>query len=333
VRTGTELIDRARSGDAIAFEQLVGPYRHEMQVHCYRLLGSVADAEDALQETLAAAWQGLSAFEGRAAVRTWLYRIATSRCLNMLRAARRRPVVTAPLAFEPPEPTRLGEVAWLEPYPDILLADTAAGPEARYEAREAISLAFVTALQLLPPRQRAALLLRDVLDFSAREVASLLGTTEQSVSSALKRARATLARELPSADQPPPPPDSPAEQALLSRLIRAFEDADVDELVSLLADDVWVRMPPVPLEYQGRDVAGNFFATVAFRQGRRYRLIPVRANGQPAFGSYLRDPLSHVARAAGLFVITLSGHRISAITRFDNAAFPRFALPRTLPDD
>ena len=276
---GTELIDRARSGDAVAFEQLVGPYRHEMQVHCYRLLGSVADAEDALQETLAAAWRGLGAFEGRAAVRTWLYRIATSRCLNMLRAARRRPVVAAPLAFEPPEPTRLGEVAWLEPYPDILLAgltDTAAGPEARYEAREAVSLAFVTALQLLPPRQRAVLILRDVLDFSAREVASLLDSTEQLVTSALKRARATLARELPSADQPPPPPDSPAEQALLSRLIRAFEDADVDALVSLLADDVWVRMPPVPLEYQGRDVARNFFATVAFRPGRRYRLIGVR---------------------------------------------------------
>jgi RNA polymerase sigma-70 factor (ECF subfamily) len=336
VRTGTELIDRARSGDAAAFEQLVGPYRHEMQVHCYRLLGSVADAEDALQETLAAAWRGLGAFEGRAAVRTWLYRIATSRCLNMLRAARRRPVAVMPLAFEPPEPTRLGEVAWLEPYPDGLLADlpdTAAGPEARYEAREAISLAFVTALQLLPPRQRAALILRDVLDFSAREVAGLLGSTEQSVTSALKRARATLARELPSADQPAPPPDSPAEQALLNGLIRAFEDADVDALVSLLADDVWVRMPPVPLEYQGRDVVGNFFATVAFRPGRRYRLIPVRANGQPAFGSYLRDPLSHVARAAGLFVITLTGYRISAITRFDNAAFPRFALPRTLPDD
>jgi RNA polymerase sigma-70 factor (ECF subfamily) len=338
VTNGTELIDRARSGDSAAFEQLVGPYRHEMQVHCYRLLGSVADAEDALQETLAAAWQGLGAFEGRAAIRTWLYRIATSRCLNMLRAARRRPVVSVPsLGFEPPEPTRSGEILWVEPYPDVLLAglpDTAAaGPEARYEAREAVSLAFVTALQLLPPRQRAALILRDVLDFSAREVASQLGATEHSVTSALKRARATLARELPSANQPAPPPGSAAEQALLGRLVRAFEDADVDALVALLADDVWVRMPPVPLEYQGRDVARDFFAIVAFRQDRRYRLIPVRANGQPAFGCYLRDPLSHLARAGGLFVITLAGDRISAITRFDNAAFPRFGLPRTLPDD
>jgi RNA polymerase sigma-70 factor (TIGR02960 family) len=335
VMPGMELIDRARAGDAAAFERLVGPYRHEMQVHCYRLLGSVADAEDALQETLTAAWQGLGGFEGRAAIRTWLYRIATSRCLNMLRAARRRPVAAVPLTFEPPEPTRLGEVTWLEPYPDTLaaLADTAAGPEARYEAHEAISLAFVTALQLLPPRQRAVLILRDVLDFSAREVAGLLEVTEQSVTSALRRARATLARELPSPARPAPPPGSPAEQALLSRLIRAFENADVDALVALLADDVWVRMPPVPLEYQGRELARNFFATVAFRQGRRYRLIPARANGQPAFGGYLRDPRSHVAHASGLFVITVAGHQISAITRFDNTAFPRFALPRTLPDD
>jgi RNA polymerase sigma-70 factor, ECF subfamily len=336
VKPGMELIDRARSGDPAAFEQLVGPYRHEMQVHCYRLLGSVADAEDALQETLTAAWQGLGGFEGRAAIRTWLYRIATSRCLNMLRAARRRPVVAASLTFEPPEPTRLGEVTWLEPYPDALLAglpDGSAGPEARYEAREAISLAFVTALQLLPPRQRAVLILRDVLDFSAREAAGLIGATEQSVASALKRARATLARELPPAGRPAPPPGSAAEQALVERLIRAFEDADVDALVALLTDDVWVRMPPVPLEYQGRDVARNFFATVAFRQHRRYRLIPVRANGQPAFGGYVRDPRSHLAHASGLFVLTLAGSRISAITRFDNTACPRFGLPRTLPDD
>ena len=203
----TDLIDRARSGDAAAFEELVGPYRREMQVHCYRILGSAADAEDAVQETLTAAWRGLGGFQGRAGIRTWLYRIATSRCLNMLRAASRRPQAVPPvLDVEPPRPTRLGEVVWLEPYPDVLLdlPDTAAGPEARCEAREAISLAFVTALQLLPPRQRATLILRDVLDFSAREVAGLLGSTEQSVTSALKRARATLARELPSPDRPAP---------------------------------------------------------------------------------------------------------------------------------
>ena len=331
-----ELIDRARSGDEAAFEQLVGPYRHEMQVHCYRMLGSVADAEDALQETLTAAWRGLGGFEGRASIRTWLYRIATTRCLNMRRSASRHPPADLPVPdVQPPEPTRLGEVIWLEPYPDVLLAglpDSAAGPEARYESREAISLAFITALQLLPPRQRAALILRDVLDFPARETADLLDTTEQSVASALKRARATLAREMPAAGQQPPAANSRAEQELLARLVRAFEDGDVEGIVTLLTDDAWVRMPPVPLEYQGRELAGCFFATIAFRQGRRYRLIPARANGQPAFGVYLRDPLTHVAHAFGLFVITLSGDRVSAITRFDNSGLPRFGLPRTLAD-
>jgi RNA polymerase sigma-70 factor (ECF subfamily) len=331
----TELIDRARSGDQAAFEELVGPYRREMQVHCYRFLGSVADAEDALQETLTAAWRGLEGFEGRASVRTWLYKIATRRCLNMLRSASRRPPAGLPLDVEPPEPTRLGEVVWLEPYPDVLLADlwdATAGPEARYEAREAVSLAFVTAMQLLPPRQRATLILRDVLDFSAREVGEMLDTTEQSVNSALKRARATLARELPVPDQPPPAPSSPVEQDLLNRLVRALEDGDVDAMVALMTDDAWVRMPPVPLEYQGRDLAGRFFSTIAFRQGRRYRFVPTRANGQPAFGVYLLDPLTQVAHAFGLFVITLAGDRVSAITRFDNTVLPRFGLPRSLPD-
>jgi RNA polymerase sigma-70 factor (TIGR02960 family) len=331
----TDLIDRARSGDAAAFEQLVGPYQREMQVHCYRMLGSVADAEDAVQETLTAAWRGLGGFEGRAGIRTWLYRIATSRCLNMLRAASRRPQARTPaLEVEPPEPTRLGEVVWLEPYPDILLdlPDGAAGPEARCEAREAVSLAFVTAVQLLPPRQRAALILRDVLGFSAREVAGLLDTTEQSVASALKRARATLARELPSPDRPAPAPDSPAEQELLSRLVRAFEACDVDGIVALMTEDVWLRMPPVPLEYQGRELAGRFFARVAFRPGRRYVMVPTRANGQPAFGVYLRDPVTGAARAMGLLVFTLAGDRVSAITRFEAAVLSRFGLPRTLPD-
>jgi len=168
----TELIDRARTGDETAFQELVGPYQRELQVHCYRILGSVADAEDALQETLVTAWRSLRQFEGRASVRTWMYRIATTRCLNILRSASRRPAMMLPQEVQPPEPSRLGEVVWLEPYPDLLLdelPDASAGPEARYEAREAMSLAFVTALQLLPPRQRAALLLRDVLDFPASE--------------------------------------------------------------------------------------------------------------------------------------------------------------------
>ena len=193
-----DLLARAQAGDEHAFGQLVDPYRRELQVYCYRFLGSVADAEDALQDTLLSAWQHLAGFEGRASVRTWLYRVATSRCLDALRSARRRPPVTAPPAgLEPPEPTRLGELPWLEPYPDELLAglaDSAPGPEARYESRESISLAFITALQLLPPRQRAAIILRDVLGFHASEAARILDTSEESVTSALKRARAALER-------------------------------------------------------------------------------------------------------------------------------------------
>jgi len=331
-----ELIERARSGDEDAFEQLVGPYRGEVQLHCYRFLGSLADAEDALQETLAAAWRGLAGFEGRASFRTWLYRIATNRCLNALRTARRHPATDLPpLDVAPPEPTRRGEVAWLGPYPDVLLAelpDTAAGPEARYEAREAVSLAFITALQLLPPRQRAALILCDVLDFPARQVAEMLDATEQSVASALKRARSTLAREAPKQDQPAAAARSATEQELVGRLVQAFENSDVQALVALMTDDVWVRMPPLPLEYQGRELAATFFGTIAFRGGRRYRLVPTRANGQPAFGVYLVDPLTGVPHAFGLFVMTLAGDRVSAVTRFDSGIFGRFGLPRTLGD-
>ena len=332
----TDLMARARAGDADAFGELTDPHRHELQVHCYRILGSAQDAEDALQETMLAAWRGIGGFEGRASIRTWLYQIATSRCLNALRAASRRPQMSSPLSgLDVPEPTRLGEVSWLEPYPDVLLeglADTTPGPEARYEATEAISLAFVTALQLLPPRQRAVLILRDVLGFRASEAAGILETTEESVTSALKRARATLQRELPAPGQDPPPsPDSAAERELIARLTRAYDAGDVDGVVALLADDVQLRMPPVPLEYHGRELTARFLTVVAFRQGRSYRLVATRANGQPAFGAYVRDPLTGVAHAAGLLVLTLAGDRISAMTRFDNSVLPRFGLPRTLP--
>jgi RNA polymerase sigma-70 factor (ECF subfamily) len=333
----TDLTARARAGDADAFRELIGPYRRELQVHCYRVLGSAQDAEDALQETLLAAWQGIGGFEGRASIRTWLYQVATSRCLNALRAASRRPPMNWPLSgLDPPEPTRLGEVSWLEPYPDALLeglADGAPGPEARYEATEAISLAFVTALQLLPPRQRAVLILRDVLGFRASETAGILDTSEESVTSALKRARAALQRQLPAAQgqDPPPPPDSAAERELIARLTRAYDVGDVDGIVALLADDVQLRMPPVPLEYQGREVAARFLTSVALRQRRTYRLVATRANGQPAFGAYVRDPVTGVAHANGLLVLTLAGERISVMTRFDNSVLPRFGLPRTLP--
>jgi len=327
-----DLLQRARTGDGSAFGQLVEPHRRELHVHCYRILGSVADAEDALQDTLVSAWQALPKYEERASLRTWLYRIATNRCLTMLRSASRRPVESLPEGVEPPAPTRLGEVAWLEPYPDVLLEETSGNPEARYEAKEAISLAFVTALQLLPPRQRAVLVLRDVLSYSAREVADMIDTTEQAVNSALKRARATIAEEMPRADAPPPLPGSREEQELLGRLTEAFEKRDVSGLVALMTEDAWLRMPPVPLEYQGRELAGRFFEVVAFRHGRRYRLVATRANGQPAFGVYLYEPHSDLGHAFGLLVLTLRGDRISAITRFDNSALARFGLPRTLPN-
>ena len=333
----TDLIDRARAGDEQAFGELLGPYRRELQVHCYRILGSALDAEDALQETLLAAWQGLAGFEGRSSVRVWLYQIATRRCLNALRSASRRPPMDwPPPGVELPEPTRLGEVAWLEPYPDVLLeglADTAPGPEARYEASEAISVAFVTALQLLPPRQRAVLILRDVLGFRASETANTLDCTEESVTSALKRARAALQYRARSADREPPPPGSARERALVQRFTQAYEAGDVHEIVALLTDDAWLIMPPVPLQYQGRELAARFWAATAFRPGRSARLVPTRANGQPAFGLYIRDPQAPVAHANGILVLTLAGSQISAVTGFlDNSALPIFGLPRTLPD-
>jgi RNA polymerase sigma-70 factor (TIGR02960 family) len=329
-----DLIGSARAGDGEAFRALTEPYRRELQVHCYRMLGSVQDAEDVLQDTLLAAWQGLAGFEGRASLRTWLYKIATNRCLNARRAASRRPAKEWDIpGVQPPEPTRLGEVVWLEPYPDTFLGgadDGAPGPEARYEQAEAISLAFVTALQVLPPRQVAVLVLRDVLGFHAREVADMLGTTVESVTSALKRARASLQRRpVPAAGEPAPASGSHAEEAIVAKFVRAWEAADLDALVALLTDDVFVSMPPMPFEYQGRDVVARFCAGL-FGAGRRFDLVPTRANGQPAFGVYVRgqDGVSH---GAGLYVLTLAGDRICAMIRFENGVLPWFGLPRSLP--
>jgi RNA polymerase sigma-70 factor (ECF subfamily) len=330
-----ELISRARAGDGDAFRRLTEPYRRELQVHCYRMLGSFQDAEDALQNTLLAAWQSLGAFEGRASLRTWLYRIATNRCLDARRAASRRPAKEWDVpGVEPPEPTRLGEVVWLQPYPDTLLQgaiEVPLGPEARYEQTEAISLAFVTALQVLPPRQLAVLVLRDVLGFHANEVAGMLDATVGSVNSALKRARASLQRRWPPpADrEPPPASDSPAEDAIVAEFVRAWESADLDALVALLTDDVFISMPPMPFEYEGRDVAARFCASL-FGAGRRFDLVPTRANGQPAFGVYLRTPTG-VCHGVGLYVLTLTGDRICAMTRFENIVLPWFGLPRSLP--
>jgi RNA polymerase sigma-70 factor (ECF subfamily) len=327
-----DLVTRARAGDGDAFRELTEPYRRELQVHCYRMLGSFQDAEDTLQDTLLAAWQGLGGFDGRASIRTWLYRIATNRCLNALRSASRRPAKEWDIpGVEPPEPTRLGEVVWLEPYPDALLEggiNVPPGPEARYEQTEAISLAFVTALQVLPARQRAVLILREVLGYHASEVAEMLDSTVESVSSALKRARASLQ---PIDDrEPPPAPGSPAEQALVAKFVRAYESSDVDALVALLTADVFVSMPPVPLEYQGRDDVARFYASV-MRPGRRYDLVPTQANGQLAFGAYLGAPTGGIRHGAGLLVLALTGDLISGLVRFDNSVLPWFGLPRSLP--
>jgi RNA polymerase sigma-70 factor (TIGR02960 family) len=321
-----DLMARARTGDSIAFGELTEPHRRELLVHCYRMLGSLQDAEDALQETLLAAWRGLDGFQERASIRTWLYRIATNQCLNARRSASRRPAVKWNVPdVEPPEPTRLGEVVWLEPCPDTLL-----GPDARYEQTESVSLAFVTALQALPPRQVAVLVLRDVLGFHADEVADMLDTTVESVTSALKRARAGLQRRLRPADREPPPAlGSPAEDAIVARFVHAWESADLDALVDLLTDDIFLSMPPMPFEYEGRAVAARFCAGI-FRAGRRFELVPTRANGQPAFGAYLRGS-GGISHGTGLYVLTLSGDRICAMTRFENSVLPSFGLPRSLP--
>lgn len=321
-----DLLVRARGGDGDAFRELTDPYRREIQVHCYRMLGSFQDAEDVLQETLLSAWQGLSGYEERASLRTWLYRIATNRCLNARRAADRRPA--APWDFggyQPPEPTRLGEVVWLEPYPDAYLGAVVPGPDARYEQNESMSLAFVTALQTLPPRQVAVLILRDVLGFPAAQVAEMLEASVESVNSALKRARAGLARREPVGE---PAPGSAEETALVARFVAAYEASDLDTVIALLTDDVFMSMPPIPLEYEGRAAVARFCASL-FSSGRRFRLVPTRANLRPAFGAYAIGPDGE-AHATGLITVTLAADGICALTRFDTGVLASFGLPRTV---
>jgi RNA polymerase sigma-70 factor (TIGR02960 family) len=323
----------ARAGDEDAFRELTESHRRELQVHCYRILGSLQDAEDLVQETLLAAWRGLEAFEGRSSVRAWLYRIATNRCLNALRDRTRRPPQVQAVV-EPPEPTRRTEPLWLEPYPDVLLEDIpdrSPGPEARYEVREAVGLAFISALQSLPPRQRAALVLRDVLGFRTAEIADMLDTGEIAVKGALQRARASLEARLPARDRAPLP-DSARERELIGRFADAVESGDIDNVVTLLTDDALLTMPPQPLEYQGHEPIAAFLRHRAELRGAALRVVPTRANTQPAFGCYLPDPHAAIARPYGLIVLTLAGDAIAAITWFsDTGVFPRFGLPRTLP--
>jgi RNA polymerase sigma-70 factor (ECF subfamily) len=301
-------LERARAGDEHAFARLVEPFRRELQLHCYRLLGSVQDAEDLVQETLLAAWRALESFEERASLRSWLYRIATNRSLNAIRERGRRPV------------RRATEPSWLEPYADSALPDPAPGPEARYEQREAIQLSFIVALQQLPAKQRAALVLRDVLGFHTDESASILETTPQSVKAALQRARATLDSKTPEREHAPLP-DSPAERTLLATFSDAFEAGDTTRLLTLLSSDARVTMPPQPGELIGHAAIAAYLDRTAEVRGGPLQVRATRANGQPAFGCYLRS------QPWGVIVLTLSGNNVDEITIFADPALPgRFGL-------
>jgi RNA polymerase sigma-70 factor (TIGR02960 family) len=335
-----QVLSQARLGDEGAFERLVAPYRRELHVHCYRMLGSVQDAEDMVQETFVAAWRGLDGFEERSSLRTWLYRVATNACLGVLRRAR------APRAMPPPPeppgdyPPAAGaaiEPVWLEPYPDAWLddlPDAGPGPEALYDSREAIELAFVTALQQLSARERAAVVLKDVLGYRSVETAEVLGTSAAAVNSALQRARTKLDR---GASERPlekaPPAGSGEERELVGRFARAFEAGDVEAVVALLSRDARMTMPPEPMQYVGPAEIQRFLSTVPARGAlERFKLVPTRANGQPAFACYLRMPEGPL-RAYGLMVLTLGGNRVTAITGFpDTSVFASFGLPRTLPE-
>ena len=325
---------RAQAGDGEAFRELIDPYRRELQAHCYRLLGSVQDAEDMLQEALLAAWRSIGRFDGQSP-RAWLYRIATNRCLNFLRGESRRPQPAA----RPDHgagwsgPARSDEPWWLEPYPDDLLGELTPGPEARYDARESIALSFVAGLQHLPPQQRAVLVLRDVLGFPASEAAGILGTSQAAVNSALTRARAGLHLDRDPHDVPLP--RSPAEAAIVDRFVTAFERFDLDELVALLTDDARLSMPPEPIEFRGpQAIAGYLQSHLPPFWDREVKFVPSRANNQPALVLYLPDPCAPIWRASSLIVVALRGNQIRTLTRFgDLGLLAHFGLPRTLPRD
>jgi RNA polymerase sigma-70 factor (ECF subfamily) len=322
------VLGRARAGDGQAFEDLVAPHRRELLVYCYRSLGSMHDAEDALQEVMVSAWRALDRFDGRSP-RAWLYRIATNRCLNHLRDVARRPQPASGLdAAASPGVNHAEDPWWLEPLPDELLVAVEHGPEARYEERESIALSFVAGLQHLPPQQRAALLLRDVLGFPASEAAAILDTTATSVNSALIRARGGFRP-----DRTPdrvPLPRSPEEAAVVDRFVDAFQGGDLDRILEVLSHDARLSMPPEPIQCNG------VHAVVDFLRGRRFwgpelTLLPTRANGQPAFVYYLRDESTAPPRASGVIVLTISHDRVTTLTRFGEPQLARFGLPRSVP--
>jgi RNA polymerase sigma-70 factor (ECF subfamily) len=338
------LLDGARRGDHEAFQSLTEPHRRELKVHCYRMLGSLHDAEDLVQETLLRAWRGLNRFEGRASFRSWLYRIATNACLNAI-ASRRGARRLLPEAYGPPTQSAPDEtitppnteIAWLEPYPDALLEgipDTAPGPDARYDLQESVQLAFVAAIQHLPPRQRAVLLLRDVLGWSASEAAELLDGSVASVNSALQRARATLAKRLPSEEDS----DSLAEpdegqRALLDRYVRAWERTDLDALVALLREEAVFSMPPWDLWFHGRAAIRGFLHWAWRGRGPGdVRLVPIAANRQPAFAQYHRDSEKNEWHAHSIWIPSLKDGTIAALNGFiSEDLFAAFELPITEP--
>jgi RNA polymerase sigma-70 factor (ECF subfamily) len=321
------MLARAQSGDSDAFAELTAPYILELRVHCYRILGSFHDAEDLLQETLLSAWQALDRFDGRS-LRAWLYRIATNRCLNYLRDTSRR--LRDAKAVDPGSLSaglvHSDEPWWLEPYPDALIGDVESSPEARFEARESIALSFVAGLQLLPTQQRAALVLRDVLGFSAAEVADMLDTTPAAVNSALQRARAAFE---PSRDREQVAlPRSGHEAETVGRFVDALEHGDVERVLALLTDDARMTMPPEPFELQGPRPIAEYLGRL-WREG--VKVVMTGANNTPAFGYYRPDPHADVYRASGLIVVSVTGARVSSLTRFgDISLFASFGLPRTL---
>jgi RNA polymerase sigma-70 factor (ECF subfamily) len=336
--TEPELLAAARSGDEEAFRRLIEPHRAGLHAHCYRMLGSLHDAEDALQDALLRAWRGLPRFDGRSTLRTWLYRIATNACLDALA---RRPKRVLPIDYGPPanedddapgEP--VSEPVWIEPYPDetLGLEDGYAGPAARYEQREAVELAFVAALQHLPARQRAVLILRDVLGFSANEVAESLATTTASVNSALQRARKTVEERLPEKSQQATLRSLGDERVrgIVQRFVDAFEYGDVDAIVALLADDATFEMPPYPDWYRGREAIADSWLMPG-GPPPRLRYLPTRASGQLALGTYALDRERGRFVPIALDVLTLRDAQIVDITAFRTPEmFRRFGLPEEL---
>ena len=332
-----ELLKAARDGDRDACGRLVEPFRRELQAHCYRMLGSHGDAEDALQDTLLRAWRALPRFEERSSLRSWLYRIATNACL---RAIERLPKRLLPIDYAPAADPHddlaeaVNEPVWLEPYPDSDLGlEGLAGPAARYEQREAVELAFIAALQHLPARQRAVLILRDVLGFSARETAHVLETTPVSVDSALQRAHKTVDERLPSQTQQETLRliGNDELSQLVERYIAAWERNDVDAVVAMLAEDARLVMPPLPTWVSGRDQVAAFLRTYTFSGAKRWRMVPTSANGQPAFAAYSWDEQTAAFMPHSLSVLTLREGKVEEITAFMTPdPFPHFNLPASI---